>query len=807
MSNKKSKDKRIARKIFSIVSKLCALSLLVGFGLLALWGVYLHNTMAVTNKKIEADEVIKVYARPKEVYVGMEESITGFSNELINLGYRPADIETITNVFEQKNKSNAPVPLLYGQVDKTKYHSILYITLPEFAFPDQKQPSALYELNFTKKLLTAIYPVQGNFASRVKEVSGFRLLPEQIATFGENSNYTNINFLAVDEVPITFVEMLLATEDQQFYKHYGISIKGILRALKVNVGMGGYVQGGSTITQQLIKNKYLHRKKTIRRKIQEIYMAIILERSLSKEEILLEYINTVYLGQSGNTAISGLAKASEYYFNKLPLDLTIDEQALLVAMIKGPFKYHPTRNPVTARERRNQILDNASFLNIISQAEADHGKNKVINTAAFKVNSKDRYPGFMSVVEKELANAYDLDQLKQTGAHVFTTLDTNVQKNAEQAVSASIKQLEITKREKNLETAMIITSPDTGDIKALIPGKNPKFHGFNRVVDAKRMVGSIIKPAVYLSALSDKDKPLSWHNIIYDEPIEVEMPNSIWRPKNFKNTYYGEVTMLEAFINSYNLSTLNVGLHTGLDRVVDTIHKLGIQQSINYLPSVILGAVELAPIDVAVMYQTIANSGFSTQIRSISSVMNTNGEIIVHKAISSTQVFEQDDMFLLQTGLENVAKYGTAKKIQRVLGRDMNVAGKTGTSNDGRDSWFAGITREYVAVVWVGKDNNEATKLTGSSGALNVWIDVMKSLKPKPFESYATYNAKRVYLNLDQHTLYDENCIEGVPIGVKNALMTHDLRTCNSDVYDSGSVSDDSESNNSKRGWFDWLIN
>ncbi|KZZ75696.1 hypothetical protein A3767_03150 [Oleiphilus sp. HI0133] len=543
--------------------------------------------------------------------------------------------------------------------------------------------------------------------------------------------------VAYEDIPPSLISALLATEDRNFFEHWGISPVSIARAMFANLQAGRVVQGGSTLTQQLVKNFYLTRERSIVRKVNEALMALMLEVHYTKADILETYVNDIYLGQSGSTAIHGFAMASRFYFAKNLRDLELEEAALLVAILKGPSYYDPRRRPERAQERRDLVLSLMHQENWISLADAQQAQAeplRVTHKPSFQTN---RYPAFIDLVKRQLSRDYQPEDLSSEGLKIYTTLDPQLQKNLERAVTAGIKTLDRKQSAgtAKLEAGAVITEVGTGEVMALLGGRNPRYHGFNRALDAERAVGSLIKPAIYLAALEQPER-YQLATRITDSPFALEFENGErWTPSNFDNKVHGEVAIVEALANSYNLAAARLGVDIGLTRVHESLRRLGVSEALNPYPSLLLGAQSMTPFDVAKFYQTIASNGFNMPLRAIREVANHQGELLSRFTFEVEQVISPQASYLLQSGMQEAMRNGTGRSAYQSLPSQLLTAGKTGTTNDFRDSWFAGFSGDYLGVFWVGKDNNEPTGLTGSSGALKLWTQFMASVPQYPLST------------------------------------------------------------------------
>ena len=522
------------------------------------------------------------------------------------------------------------------------------------------------------------------------------------------------------DMPPELVAALVATEDQSFFEHWGVSLKGIARAMVVNIKAGGVVQGGSTLTQQLVKNFFLSEERTLTRKAQEALMALLLELHYSKEEILEAYLNEVYLGQAGRRAIHGFGLAARFYFGKPVGELTLAESATLVGLVKGASFYNPKKHPERATKRRNLVLELMQKQGVISQAQKLMAVNEPLNTRSGQRSGQREYPAFLELVRRHLKEDYRPEDLQSEGLNIFTSLDPWVQANLEQAATDHIARLEQRRPELQgqLQTAAIITSVDGGEVRGILGGRNGRYFGFNRALLAQRSIGSLAKPVVFLAAL--ETGRYHWGSRISDSPVTIGGANgSLWQPKNYDGRSHGDVMLVDALAQSYNQSTARLGMKVGLKPVVETFHRLGLEDEIPPYPSIFLGSLALSPYQVASFYQPLASSGFVTPLRSVVGVTTPDGETLSSYAIAGQQTVDPASVRWLRYGMEEVARTGTAKRLARQL--KGTVAGKTGTSDQQRDAWFAGFDNRHLGVVWVGRDDNKPIPYAGGSAALPIW--------------------------------------------------------------------------------------
>lgn len=598
-----------------------------------------------------------------------------------------------------------------------------------FAFSDGNEGAKKIRVSFSSGRVSAL-SVAG------KNPGIVRVEPQYIGGIFP-AHHEDRELIALEDAPAELVAALVAVEDRGFFEHHGISIRGILRALKANVAAGRTVQGGSTLTQQLVKNFFLNNERSLQRKVKEAFMSLLLELHYSKEEILQAYLNEAYFGQSGRRAIHGVALASRFYFAKNVQQLSLSEVALLVGMIKGPSYYNPFRNPERAKARRDVVLNVMEEVKIISPEKRMNAQREPVRVAESGRAGQREYPAFIQLVKRQLQTDYRLEDLQNTGLRIFTTLDPWLQHATEKSVQQHVDRLE--KRAGHskpvLEAAAIITSVDGAEIRAMVGSRRVKYFGFNRALDAQRSIGSLAKPAVYLAALESGQ--YNWASIIADKPVSVRgQDGSTWNPKNYDKTDHGNVFMVDAMAQSLNQSTARLGMKVGLEKVLGTFKRLGIEKSISPYPSILLGSMEMSPFEVTQMFQTYASGGFSMKPRAIQDLTTHDNQVITSYALEGQQAYSPELMENLRFGLQQVVVQGTGKRLGRTF-NTTKIAAKTGTSDDQRDAWFAGFDDRHLGVVWVGRDDNRSMKFTGASGALPIWENIFKKAGVEPLSPLA----------------------------------------------------------------------
>jgi penicillin-binding protein 1B len=651
----------------------------------------------------------RVYAQPLELYVGQSLSAQRLEQELRRLGYIARTPVDRPGAYRRKG----------GRVD-------LYVR--EFRFSDALQPAQQLRIGFDGDAIATLADAEGG------DVPVFRLDPLLIGSIFPIHGEDRI-VVAPGQVPPLLPAALKAVEDRKFDTHHGVNPLAILRALFVNVRAGQVEQGGSTLTQQLVKSYFLDSRRTLRRKAEEAVMAFILESRFEKADIMNAYINEIYLGQDGKRAVHGFGLASQFYFGKPLSELNLQEIALMVAIVRGPSYYDPRRHPQRAKERRNLVLKVLVDQGVVKQEEADRAAQAPLGITDNAGRTANYFPAFLDLVRRQLREDYEEQDLTEAGLTVFSTLDPLLQEKAENSLAAELESQDNSGRKaaRGLEGALVVTTPQTGEVVAVVGGRRASFDGFNRALDMKRPIGSLAKPMVYLAALETGEwTPAS---LVDDAPVELKLPNGdTWKPGNYDRKVHGRVTLLRALTQSYNLATVNLGMAVGLGPVTRTYVQLGLDEAPPKYPSVLLGTAQLNPVEVAQLYNTLANGGFRSPLRAVRAVVDEEGKPLKAPQLEVSEAAPGAAVYALNRMLIQVFERGTARSARKSLPAGLVVAGKTGTSNDYRDSWFAGFSGGHLVVVWMGHDDNTPTGLTGTSGALQAWTRLMSSIDTVSFE-------------------------------------------------------------------------
>jgi len=644
-----------------------------------------------------------VYAAPLELYAGASVTRDELVSSLQRTGYE--QVAAIAAAGEFAVSSDR-----------------VTVWTRDFRHWDALEPSRQVAVQFDADRVAAVFDAHDDSLPLV------RLEPVRLGSLFASHHEDRI-LVEPEAIPPLLVDALKAVEDRRFDRHHGLDFAAIVRAALVNFRHGEIRQGGSTLTQQLVKSYFLDGRRTYRRKFTEAVMAVALELRYTKDELLQAYINEIYLGQQGERAIHGFGLASEFYFAKPLSNLEPQEIALLVALVNGPSYYDPRRHPERARQRRDWVLQTLAEQDVIGADDADIAARLPLGISTGNATLSRYQPAYMDLVRRELAADYPLEDLETRGMRVFTSLDPRAQALAERDLAAGLAGLSApdTATTAALEGAVVVAHYHTGEVVAMVGGREVEFDGFNRALAAKRPAGSLIKPVAYLAALQTGNYTLA--STLDDEPVEVKLDNGdVWAPKNFGDTSHGEVPLIRALAESYNHATVRLGMEVGVDAVAGLLQALGLPERPPPHPSLLLGAVETTPFEIAEVYASLANEGFRIPLRAVRSVIDADGEPLRRYPLDLVPAADPAAVQQVNAALAQVIERGTARSARAELPTDLVAAGKTGTSGDFRDSWFAGFTNEYLAVVWVGRDDNMPTGFTGASGALRIWAPLIGGL-------------------------------------------------------------------------------
>lgn len=628
-----------------------------------------------------------------------------------------------------------------------------------FPFPDKPEPQRVLRLRFVDNKLNRIEDLVS-----VKAIDEFRLAPKLIAML-ESDNEDRLA-IPLQNYPRLLIDALILTEDRRFYDHHGINPVGIIRALITNIRAGQTVQGGSTLTQQLVKNLFLSSERTITRKANEALMSLVLDWRYDKNRILETYLNEIYLGQNGDTQIHGFELASQFYFGRSIREISLDQIALLVGMVKGPSLYNPWRNPQNALERRNVVLKLMLEHKMIGDELYQLLSQRPLGVQQ-KGQISRKYPSFIQTLQADLRRELGEHKISSLlGARIFTTMDLKQQAQAENAVVNTVSQLQLKTKNPYLEGAMIVADYRVGEIRAVVGGLQTQYAGFNRALMAKRQIGSLVKPSIYLTALSNPEQ-FRLNTPINNQPITINVKGSPpWQPRNYDKKYSGSVMLMDALARSLNIPTVNIGMKVGLSKVIDTQKAMGWDNvEIPKVPAMLLGAYTISPYDVTKLYQTIANQGGRIELTTVDTIADRQGNIIYQHDKTAKQVVPQEAAFQTLFAMQQTVERGTARSLQNDYA-DLRLAGKTGTTNDARDTWFVGIDGKNISTVWLGRDDNGETKLTGASGALQIYKDYLSHTYIEKLKLNKPANMK--WVGITQHGSWDCDSNRVIPVWVNN---------------------------------------
>ena len=726
----------------------------IGMGLLV---GFVLPYMLVLNKRVQErfnDLVFavptRVYARPLPLAAGVPMTPAALELELTFAGYRRGDRGDLPGSW-------------------VKQGSRYTIASRGYAGPAGGELPKRIEVTLGKGEVRSVTDAASDKAMAIAHLD-----PARIATlYGASQVERRIVHLA--DVPPLLVSGLQAVEDRDFKHNIGVDFSAIARAAFANLRAGRTVQGASTLTQQLVRNLFLTRERSFTRKINEALMSILIELHYSKARILEAYINEVFLGQQGDQAVHGFAAASEFYFGRRLEALRPQEIAMLVGLVKGPSYYDPRRYPERALARRNLVLQEFETTGLLTGAQANAAQAAPLDVIKNGQLPHNRFPAFMQLVREQITSDFDDETLRGGHLSVFTTLDPAAQIYTEQAISSTVKALG--KRGEAVQAAAVVTSAQTGNVLAVVGDKRPGAQGFNRALDARRQIGSTIKPFIYLVALT---QPERWNlaTLLDDGPISLRQPNgTVWNPQNDDNQSHGMVPMVDALAKSWNLATIHLGMALGLPRIKSFLQSFGLT-GVNPSPSLLLGALDLSPLQVTHLYQYLAADGHALPLVAVSGVLDGNGRTIKRYQVQPGDGEYQSAVRLTTWALQQVAVYGTAHSIGNSGLAWLHAAGKTGTSNDLRDSWFAGYTGEHLAVFWMGRDDNKPAGLFGSTGALRAWRELFAKLPTRPLSSAPGSGLEMAWINPTSGRRTDPQCAGAQQVPVVAGSLSADVDGC-----------------------------
>ncbi len=717
-------------KIFSVIF----LSALIGAGV---YGWYLSGKVTERFSSRRWSIPSKVYTDTTLLYPGQRLDVTGFIEKLKRLGYRQGPGH----------------PARMGQFQRT--YDGLHIYLYNLETPWKKRAGFPVTLQFSENTIVSMTRIDTGADLPLLEID-----PEEIMLFfGPERERRRL--VSIPQVPDHLIHAVLAAEDSRFYEHWGVDPRGILRAMLTNLRHGRIRQGGSTITQQLAKNYFLTPDRTFTRKLQEVMLAIVMELKYPKAVILEIYLNEIYLGQKGSVAINGVGEAADFYFGKPVQYLSLSEAAAIAGLIKAPNLYSPYVNHDACQKRKDQVLAAMVKKGWISQERYQSEKAVAVETVGYATYG-NKAPYFIDYLTQQLEDLYQPDDLATLGLSIYTTIDAHVQMAAENALQKGLQRLESRnpdlKRpepDRRLQGAVVVLQPKTGHILAMVGGRNYGESQFNRITQARRQAGSAFKPFVYVTGL-DTFTPIS---PLSNEPRTYQVDGKEWRPENFQKDADAHVTVRQALENSHNLASIDLAVQVGLDRIVDTAADFGFSTPFKPFPSLALGAFEVIPIELARAYCVFAADGIATFPLALKAVADGDGGLLAQRHLTIERKITAQKAFLMNTLLQGVVQNGTARSLV-AAGVDWPVAGKTGTTNDYRDAWFIGYTPDILALVWVGFDNGDSIQATGSSAALPIWLELMRSIP-----QHISGNAFRMPPGIIKRTVCADPDLQGASTG------------------------------------------
>jgi penicillin-binding protein 1B len=679
-------------------------SFVVGFALAA----YVARLDGIVRERFEGVRFrvpSRVYTAPAILYPGLDWKLVDLRDTLLRLGYREA----------ARSRDLPP-----GQFHWTRQR--VRVHLRAFAHPSRPEAARDVVLRLSGSLIRDIRAVPSG-----EELGAVLLEPEQVgAYYGPNREQREL--VRLDELPPHMIDAVLAVEDQRFESHPGIDVRRIVGAMLANLRAGSIRQGGSTLTQQLVKNFFLTPERTLRRKAQEAIMSLLVEARYDKPAILESYLNEIYLGQRGATAVHGVGEAARLYFGKPASGLTVAEAGLLAAIIQSPNGISPYRERERARQRRDLVLALMHEQGRIDEATLERSREEPIRLAAVTPESSDaRY--FLDHLQRQLTTHYSEEVLTEEGLRVYSTLDRRLQRLAARALREGIDRIErripdLVSEDPatGLQGCLIAMRPRTGELLALVGGRDYRVSQFDRCVQARRQTGSVFKPFVYIAALEPRggEPAITLASFLDDSPLEIDTPLGPWRPENYDGEFHDTVSVRDAIERSLNVATARLADEIGVARVADVAKRLGIESKLPRVASLALGTAEISPLELARAYATIASGGVRPVVQSIEDVVDPAGEVLERRRLDFARVLDPGTSFLAISMLQGVAERGTAAAV-RAGGLQGPIAAKTGTTDEERDLWFVGFTPDLVAVVWLGFDEPRSVGVPSSVGALPIW--------------------------------------------------------------------------------------
>jgi penicillin-binding protein 1B len=647
----------------------------------------------------------RVFSAPAILYPGLDWKLIDLRGTLQRLGYREAS----------GTRELPPGQYVWG-AGRVRVH------LRAFEHPSRPEPSRDVVLRLRDDVIEEIRSLPSG-----REVGAVLLEPEQMGAY-YGVDHEQRELVTLDEVPRHLIDAILSVEDQRFETHPGIDLRRIAGAALANLRAGSIRQGGSTLTQQLVKNFFLTPERTLRRKAQEAVMALIVELRYDKPAILQAYLNEIYLGQRGATAVHGVGEAARLYFGKSVQKLSIAESALIAAIIQSPNGLSPYHEPERALARRNLVIDLMRRQGRIGKAAHERARAEPVQVASVTPDPGNaRY--FLDLVRRRLPEMYDQEVLSSEGLRIYSTLDRRLQRLAADALRTGLADLEARfpmlrtdDPTRRLQGCLVAMRPQTGELLAMVGGRDYRISQFDRCTQARRQVGSVFKPFVYIAALEPgrAGPTITLADFLDDSPLEVPTPSGAWRPENYDGEFHGTVPVREALERSLNVATARLAQTVGVARVADVARRMGVAAPLPIVPSLALGSADVSPLEIARAYATLASGGIRPETQVIEDIVDAEGRTLERRRLRFERVLDPGTAFLATSLLSGVVERGTAARV-RSTGLRGAIAAKTGTTDEERDLWFVGFTPELVAVVWVGFDEPRSLGIPSSVGALPIW--------------------------------------------------------------------------------------
>lgn len=685
-------------------------ALLIG---VVLGGVYALSISDELKEKFEGSRwkiAGHVYSDTLTLLPGINIDTIGLTNRLVHLNYQ---------------RTEGPLPK-QGEFIPGNENYDIYIH--DFDYAWEKTAGYWLRLALDKGQITAMY----NMSDR-KQIYSVEIEPKLIGRFlGPDREERDL--VTYDEVSPYLINAIVAIEDNSYFTHHGLNFKGLIRMVLVNLRNMKLVQGGSSLTQQLVKNFYLSSERTLNRKAKEAMMAVVLEMLYNKEDILEAYLNEVYFGQSGSVSICGVGEASKFYFGKNVRSLDLAEGALLAGLIRSPEGYNPRRRVERAKGRRDYILSRMAKQGLITKPQAEAAKRQEVaihhHTPTYTIA-----PYFIEFLKKQLSEKYSPEVLISEGLKIYTTLDVGMQAKAEKAVMDGLEALEKSHKYLTddptiqLQAAMVVIEPQTGYLRAMVGGRSFAQSQFNRAVTAKRQTGSVFKPFVYCTGFVEAQKgklEFMASDIVEDSPVQIKSGGKLWAPKNYSKKFEGPVTVRMALEKSMNVPTVKLAQKIGVENIIRVAHKMGVESKLPPYPSLALGVADLSLLETAGAFCTLAALGTHTEPLSFRDVVGPENEVLDKKTVRVKRAISPQAAYLTVNLMKGVLDRGTARRV-RNSGITAPAAGKTGTTDNYHDAWFVGFTPNLLCAVWVGFDTDKNVRLAGGTAALPIWINFMKA--------------------------------------------------------------------------------